>query len=435
MLPVTSNSVTSPAGRFNTLDEWLTWQETLHPNKIDLGLDRVGQVLQRMELEHPPYTVITIAGTNGKGSSVALLESILSAAGYKVGAYTSPHLLRYNERIRIDRKEVEDQQLCRAFERIDRARDDVSLTYFEFGTLAAFEIFQHAGIDVAILEVGMGGRLDAVNVLDSDVALVTAVGIDHIDWLGGDRETIGREKAGIFRNDRPAVCSDPASPESLLEHAAQLDTRLYRIGKDFDYAIHEKSWSWWGPGRRYDDLPCPSLRGSFQFQNAAAVIMVLELLEARFPVNREQLAFGLALAEIPGRFQIMPGDIPCILDVAHNPHGARALAQALGRQPCSGRTHAVMGMLAGKNIKGVIEEMMPVVDTWHMAGLAVERGAPVAGLVADLQSVGQDMPVRQYPDVVSAWQGAYAVAQPHDRVVVFGSFYTVAEVLRYHSPA
>jgi len=427
-----STLTTSPPRRFETLDEWLDWQQGLHPKKIDLGLDRIRQVLQRMGLEHPSYAVVTIGGTNGKGSSVALLESISGAAGYRTGAYTSPHLLEYNERVRIDRKEVGDQQLCQAFERIDQARGDISLTYFEFATLAAFEIFHHAEIDLAILEVGMGGRLDAVNVLDSDVALVTTVDIDHASWLGGDRETIGWEKAGIFRHARPAVCGDPMPPETLVKHAAQLDSHLYRIGHEFAYDMNEKTWSWRGAGQHYEALPYPSLHGQFQLQNAACVIMVLELLKARFRINQHQLAAGLENAVNPGRFQIIPGEVTGILDVAHNPHGARALAQALGHQPCAGKTHAVLGMLADKNIKGVIQEMMAVVDSWYMADLTVERGAPATRLVEDLKSIGQDMPVRQYPDVMSAWQEAHRMAQPNDRVVVFGSFYTVADVLRHH---
>lgn len=428
-----STSLTSADRRFATLDEWLTWQETLHHSKIDLGLERIRQVLQRMGLEHPAYAVVTIGGTNGKGSSVALLDSILSAAGYRTGAYTSPHLLRYNERVRICRQDVEDARLCRAFERIDAARGDISLTYFEFATLAAFEIFHHAAIDVAILEVGMGGRLDAVNVVDPDVALVTTVGIDHVKWLGGDRETIGREKAGIFRAARPAVCGEPDPPESLLGYARQLGTPLYRSGHEYTYVTHDKRWSWQGPGQRYDGLPYPSLQGDFQIRNAAGVIMVLELLKPRLVINQEQLSSGLQHAVNIGRFQVLPGDVTCILDVAHNPHGAQALAQALGHHPCQGKTHAVMGMLADKDIRGVIKEMMPQVDVWHLASLAVERGASATRLLEDFRSVAQDKPVYKYPDVITAWQEARQLAQPNDRVVVFGSFHTVADVLRHHS--
>ena len=422
--------------RFDTLPEWLAWQERLHPNKIDLGLDRIRRVLQRLGLEFPPYHIVTIAGTNGKGSSVMMLEAVLSAAGYRIGAYTSPHLLRYNERIRICQQEVEDTRLCRAFERVDQARGDISLTYFEFGTLAAFEIFHYAGLDLAVLEVGMGGRLDAVNVLDSDVALVTSVGIDHVNWLGPDRETIGWEKAGIFRASRPAVCGDPVPPQSLLRHAQQLKSPLYRRGHDFGYLTKEETWSWWGPEQNYNDLPCPALYGPFQIQNAANVIMVLELLKPRFHITQKQLAFGLEHVTISGRFQLIPGAIPCILDVAHNPHGAAALARALRQQPCPGRTHVVMGMLSDKDIPGVIREMMEVVDTWHMASLATERGASSDQLAEGLESLGrEDIPARRYGGVMSAYQGAFSGAQSGDRIVIFGSFHTVADFLRHHTEA
>jgi len=419
--------------RFDSLDEWLAWQEGLHPNKIDLGLDRIRQVLDRLDLGHPSYAVITIAGTNGKGSSAMMLESILSAAGYRTGTYTSPHLLRYNERIRVCRQEVIDAQLCQAFQRIDRARGDISLTYFEFATLAAFEIFHHAGLDVAVLEVGMGGRLDAVNVMDSDVALVTTVGIDHQSWLGDTRESIGREKAGIFRRTRPAVCGDPTPPGTLIMQAGQINSNLHCIGHEFGYDEDGTAWSWWGPQHEYNELPYPALYGPFQLQNAAGVIMVLELLRPRFCINREQLVFGLEHAAISGRFQVVPGDIPCILDVAHNPHAAHALAQALTNQSCRGQTHAVMGMLADKDIKGVIQEMLTVVDTWHMAGLTAARGASASQLAESLNAFGSNIPVQHYQCVVSAYQGAYRLAQPGDRVVVFGSFYTVAEALHYHA--
>jgi dihydrofolate synthase / folylpolyglutamate synthase len=425
--------LTSPTQQFTTLDEWLAWQETLHPSKIDLGLERIHMVLQRLGLEHPAYAVVTIGGTNGKGSSVALLEAILSAAGYSVGATISPHLLRYNERVRINRREVEDRQLCEAFARIDVARGEISLTYFEFATLAALEIFQHAGIDIAILEVGMGGRLDAVNVVDPDVALVTTIGIDHVKWLGPDREAIAREKAGIFRAGRPAVCGEPEPPATLLEHAWRLGAQLYRVGHDFTYETHARTWSWQGPQQRYDDLPYPVLQGDFQARNAAAVIMVLELLRPRFEVNRAQLANGLQHAAIAGRFQIIAGKVTTIVDVAHNPHGAQALAQALAHFPCQGRTHAIMGMLADKDIKGVLTAMMAQVDSWHLATLTVERGATAQRLLEDFRAVAPDTPVRQYPDVITAWREVQQLAQADDRIVVFGSFHTVAAVLQHHS--
>lgn len=427
--------------RFATLKEWLDWQETLHPSRIDLGLERVRTVLQRMSIEHPSYRIVMVGGTNGKGSSVAMLESILRAAGYRVGAYTSPHVLRYNERVRIDGREANDTQLCEAFERIDQAREDISLTYFEFGTLAAFDIFQHSaintgdtGIDIALLEVGMGGRLDAVNVLDGDIAIVTSVGIDHVAWLGEDRETIGWEKAGIFRQDRPVVCGDARPPGTLVRHARQLGSPLYRIRCEYGYETNDDgSWSWWGTGQQvYDGLPMPSLYGPYQLRNAAGVIMALELLRPRIAVDRSAIAAGFESATLAGRFQViaLARDITCILDVAHNPQAAQALSQALALHPCHGRTHVVMGMLVDKDIAGVMRELLETVDSWHLAGLAVERGATAGELAQALASSGEGLTERQYPDVAAAFTGARAMAQPGDRIVVCGSFYTVTGVLK-----
>ena len=432
--------------RFNTLDEWLAWQETLHPSAIDLGLERIRPVLLRLGLQRPPCAVVTVGGTNGKGSSVAMLDAILRAAGYRVGTYTSPHLLRYNERICIDGVAVDDATLCAAFERVDQARQGTSLTYFEFGTLAAFSIFSAAQgrasvaggrmpgataahLDVVVLEVGMGGRLDAVNLWDADVALVTAIGIDHAAWLGNTREEIAFEKAGIFRAGRPAVCGDPDPPHTLLQHADKVGTRLYRFGRDF--GCHSDSimaWSWWSMTQRRHALPYPALRGPFQLQNAAGVLMVLEALSG-LPVNQGEIRHGLGSVQLPGRFQVLPGLPLRILDVAHNPHGAQVLAQSLRVQSCQGQTHAVMSMLADKDIDGVISVMRDVIDTWHVAGLDVPRGVPGESLAARLQSVNIPA-VHVYPSVTAAYQHAGSQARPVDRVVVFGSFYTVAEILK-----
>lgn len=421
--------------RFNTLNDWLAWQETLHPTAIELGLGRVRPVLLRMGLEHPPFVVVTVGGTNGKGSSVAMLDSILRAAAYRVGAYSSPHLLRYNERICIGGVEVDDATLCAAFERVDQARQDISLTYFEFGTLAAFSIFAQAGLDVAVLEVGMGGRLDAVNLWDAEVALVTTIGIDHSAWLGDTREAIAFEKAGIFRAGRPAVCGDPNPPHTLLQHAESLGVPLYRFGRDFGYSTEGAAWSWWSVAQRRHVLPHPALRGPFQLQNAAGVLMVLELLAQRLPVNQGDVRQGLGAVQLPGRFQVLPGAPVRILDVAHNPHGAQVLAHTLRSWPCQGQTHAVMSMLADKDIDGVISVMRDVIDVWHVAGLDVPRGVSGAHLAECLRTAGILSLVHVHASITAAYQQVLAVAQQQDRVVVFGSFYTVAAVLAHPATA
>lgn len=414
--------------RFTTLDAWLAWQETLHPSAIELGLERPGRVLAALGLTSPAHAVITVAGTNGKGSSVAMLETILLAAGYRVGCYTSPHLLRYNERVRVNGEPVSDEALCAAFERIDQARNEISLTYFEFGTLAAMDIFAHAGLDVAVLEVGMGGRLDAVNLQDADVALVTAIDVDHAAWLGDDREAIGREKAGIFRSQRPAVCSDPNPPLSLLQHARELGTELYCLGEEFHYLAGDDSWNWRGPEGSYDELPLPALRGRFQLQNAAGVLMALALLNERLPLASGHLWQGLRNVSLPGRFQLLPGAVTTIVDVAHNPQSAEALAANLKAMPVTGRTHAVVGLLADKDLAGVLRPMREVVDVWYPCSLDVYRGADASVLLRAL--AGEKLQVeRGYGTVREAVAAARANAQPMDRIVVFGSFYTVADVL------
>lgn len=419
--------------RFPTLHEWLAWQETSHVKQIDLGLERTRPLLQRMGLGQPTHAVITVAGTNGKGSSVALLEAILLAAGYRVGSYSSPHLVRYNERIRIQGSELDDQAICAAFARIDQARGATSLSYFEFGTLAAFDLFARARLDVAVLEVGMGGRLDTVNLIDADVALITSVGIDHVEYLGPDREAIGREKAGIFRPARPAVCADPEPPASVVAYAAQLGSPLYCLGRDFGYAAHPDGWSWWArrasETTRYEQLPSPALEGAFQLQNAAGVLMALAQLEARLPLNREAIVNGLRGVNLAGRFQVIPGTITRILDVAHNPHGAQVLAQSLQSHPCQGRTRAVFAMLADKDIVGVLQCMRQTIDAWYVAGLTGPRASTGAAIVRCLQSLGVAQ-AQGYDTVAEAYQAAMQASQAGDRVIVFGSFHTVAQVMQ-----
>ncbi len=429
--------------RFETLDGWLNWQESLHPNEIELGLDRVSQVLDRLDLADPNFTVITVAGTNGKGSSVAMLQSILLAAGYRVGTYTSPHLLRYNERIQINAIPVDDITLCESFERVDQARGisshKISLTYFEFGTLAAIDILQRANVEIALLEVGLGGRLDAVNILDADVALITAIDIDHQSWLGTDRETIAREKAGILRPGQAAICADPNPPMALVDVAEKLATPLLLLGEDFEATIDdttivdannaEKRWHWRGVTGKTMDLPLPALAGDFQVANAAGVLAIVEqLYEHRFipkPIDEREIVLGLKNASLPGRFQVVGNKPVQILDVAHNPQSARALADNLGQLPCQGKTRAVLAMLADKDIPAVISCMSGLVDQWYLASLKVPRAATTQQLRAALDGPSSHI----FDDVTSAYQAVLSEAAPEDRIVVFGSFYTVAEVL------
>lgn len=416
--------------RFSSLDAWLAWQETLHPSAIDLGLERVAATLHRLHPEPPPFAVITVGGTNGKGSTVAMLEAILRAGGYRVGAYTSPHLLQYNERVRLGGHAVDDAALCTAFERIDQARGDISLTYFEFGTLAALDIFWRSQVDVAILEVGMGGRLDAVNVLDADVALVTTVDIDHAQWLGATREAIGGEKAGIYRGGRPAIYGSRDAPQSVLDHAAAIGARLYRYGADYGAAAEGESWRWWGPGHERHALPLPALRGHSQLQNAAGVLMALDAVAARLPLNQAQIRAGLLAVALPGRFQVQPGAVTRILDVAHNPQAAGELATNLAALPCAGRTLAVVGMLADKDMAGALAQLRGAVDHWYAAALTVARGAATAQLVQALTAAGvAAADISPCTDVTAALAQARQAARPGDRIVVFGSFHTVAEAL------
>lgn len=415
--------------RCTTLRDWLTWQESLHAKEIELGLDRCRAVAERMQINQPRYATISVAGTNGKGSSVAMLDSILRAQGYRVGRYTSPHLIRYNERIRVAGEIVDDATICAAFDRIDRARGDISLTYFEFGTLAALDIFAGAAVDVAILEVGMGGRLDAVNLIDADVALIATIDIDHVDYLGPDRESIGREKAGIFRATRPAVCSDPNPPQSMRRHAAELGTPLNVLGEEYGFQIGDSSWDWWSRAQRLESLPPPHLHGNFQYQNAAGVLRALEALATRCPVSRAAIDAGLREVELAGRFQIFPGEITWILDVAHNPQSARVLAETLRREPLeSGRTHFLVGMLKDKDVGGVFSVLYDLADTWHLVTLTARRGATAARLEEQLRVHPLNGPVRLHDSIADAYEELRTSARPGDRVLVFGSFLTVAGV-------
>ena len=411
-----------------TLAGWLDYIEQLHPQSIALGLDRVEKVKRALGLA-PAFPLITVGGTNGKGSVCAMLEAILSLAGYRVGCYTSPHLTRYNERVRIARAEASDADLARAFAAVERARGDTQLTYFEFGTLAAAWLFAGEKVEAAVLEVGLGGRLDAVNAFDADCAVVTTVDIDHVDFLGGDRESIGREKAGIFRPGRPAVCADAAPPASLTDHAAAIGAQLLRIGVDFGATPQGRQWQYWGPRGKRGALPHPALRGTGQLGNAAAAITALECLRERLPVAVNDIRAGLLQADIPGRFQVLPGRPAVILDVAHNPQAARALAASLKSMGQAGRTLAVFAMLKDKDIAAVVEALKSSVGHWFVAGLGGPRGAAAGDLERVLAGAGVSA-VTACGDVPAAYMQACDMATENDRIVVFGSFYTVAAVMQ-----
>lgn len=389
-----------------------------------------------MRLRQPPFRVLTVAGTNGKGSAVAMLEAILRAAGYQTGAYTSPHLIKYNERVRVNGADATDEVLCAAFERIEAARGEIPLTYFEFGTLAALDQFSRAGIDVAVLEVGLGGRLDAVNAIDADAAIVTSIGIDHVQWLGDTREAIGREKAGIFRRDRPAVCADPEPPASIAEAARAVGARLYQRDRDFFVERGDSGWTFRSPSGVRAGLPYPSLRGDYQLDNAAGVLMALEAVSDRLPVSQQQVREGLVTAVVAGRFQVLPGLPLRVLDVAHNPDAVRRLAVTLKQQPVAGRTLAVFGMLRDKDIAGAARAMRDVVDAWYVTTLGgTERGASAEEAAQALAAAGIDKPVTKFTDARAAYADARRAAAPVDRIVVFGSFYMVGDILSLPSQA
>lgn len=424
----------SPAGTGFGLDDWLRWQETLNPKLVDLGLERPAQVAARMQLEALPMPVVTVAGTNGKGSCVAYLESMLASAGHSVAAYTSPFLQRYNESLRVGGQEVDDGTLLAAFERVEQARQGVALTFFEFRTLASLDIVRRSQATVALLEVGLGGRLDAVNLMDADVAVVTSVDLDHTDWLGPDRESIGAEKAGIFRRRRPAVCADPLPPESLLAHARDLQVPLHRAGHEYRWRVDEAGWSWQGPHTAHEALPPPGMGGAFQYGNAAAALMACELLGPHFTIHGRHAREGIAAACLPGRQQIIPGPVERIVDVAHNRQAARALAATLRGLPAAPRTRAVFAMLADKDVCAVAAALEGLVDAWHTASLPGPRGQSGERLAADLCRQYPHHPVTVHANVAAAWRSALAGAGRGDRVLAFGSFLTAREVLRIEAP-
>lgn len=420
-------------GILKTLNDWLSYLESLHPKGqggIELGLERVACVKAALkQTQHCP--VIVVGGTNGKGSTCTYLEAIYRRAGYRTACYTSPHLLVYNERVRLDGVPADDALLCQAFERVERARlaaGGVALTYFEFGTLAAWEVFAAQRVDVAILEVGLGGRLDAVNIYDADCAVVTGVALDHTDWLGSTRSAIGFEKAGIYRAGRPALCADPEPPASLLDHASAIGADLRLLGRDFSAVAEASTWTWRTPEMQLENLPLPALRGACQLRNAAAVLAAIACLQARLPVQREAMGAGLSSARLAGRYQLVGERPTVILDVAHNPEAAAGLAQNLDATPVAGRTLAVVGMLADKDIAGALSALSGKVDLWLLAGLAVPRGAGAEALARVVAGLGGRVELFDAPE--AAFARAVGLAGENDRIAAFGSFYTVAAVLR-----
>jgi dihydrofolate synthase / folylpolyglutamate synthase len=422
--------------RPTTLPAWLAYLETLHPKAIAMGLDRVRAVHARMgtALACP---VVTVTGTNGKGSTCAMLEAIYRAAGFRVGLYASPHLARYNERIRIDAHDATDAAILAALDAVEDARTApggsapaTPLTYFEFGTLAALWLFARAGLDVVILEVGLGGRLDAVNIIDADVAVVTSIDLDHMDYLGPTREDIGREKAGIFRRGRPALCAEPYPPQSLVDYASAIGASVTLMGRDYGYVADSAQWRYWGPGGSRYGLPHPALRGAHQLANAATALAVLDLMHARLPVSGGAVRDGLLAVALPGRFQVLPGRPVIVLDVAHNPHAARVLSAAARAMGYHAETRAVFGMLADKDIAGVVRAMKPTIDRWYVATLPGPRGASATAVTAILESAGvAPSAVRTFDEVAAACHAARDGITEADRIIVFGSFLTVAAAL------
>jgi len=418
----------------NSLDSWLAHCERLHPHTIDMGLDRVQEVVKRLGL-HFEACVITVAGTNGKGSTCAMLEACLLQAGYRTGVYTSPHLVHFQERCRIHGETVQADDLLPYFAKVEAARclgPEISLTYFEFTTLAILSLMAQANLDVAILEVGLGGRLDAVNVIDADCAVITSIDLDHTELLGPDRESIGFEKAGIMRTGKPVIVSDPVPPESVLAHAASIGVDLWQFGKDFNVTGDKQQWAWAGRGRRYSGLAYPALRGANQLINASGVLAALEAVRTRLPVTAQAIRNGLAMVELPGRFQIIPGQPTLVLDVAHNPHAVAALSENLDAMGFYPTTHAVFGAMADKDISAIMARVGVLVDRWYFCDLPTER----ASSAQDLQKQWQQTKTRQnvtssiYKDPQAALEAAVAAADPADRIVVFGSFFTVGGVLK-----
>jgi dihydrofolate synthase / folylpolyglutamate synthase len=417
--------------QFDSLQGWLSWQESLHPLAIDLGLERAAQIYQALNPEGIKPKTITVAGTNGKGSCVAFLEAIYKEAGYKVGSYTSPHIVSYNERIKINGEPVSEQMICSAFERIESVRGNISLSYFEFGTLAALDIFRRSNVDVQLLEVGMGGRLDAVNILDADAALVSSIAIDHVDWLGATRDAIGIEKAGIFRTQTPAIVGDSNPPQALLQSAIDKHALLYCIGKDFFYHKHASGWSWSHEGRHLDNLPNPSLKGEHQYRNASAVLTAVMQLNQQLPVSAAAIRSGLQNAQLSARFQhiAIDSDTQLLLDVGHNPEAVTTLFDYLSVTFPNRRIHAIFAMMKDKDIASVVKIMASAIDFWYFVPLSNPRAISTPAI----QEIFMQCQIINVSFDYTAFVGAFAAAkkqcQKGDLLLVFGSFFLVSECL------
>ncbi|MDO1510892.1 MULTISPECIES: bifunctional tetrahydrofolate synthase/dihydrofolate synthase [unclassified Neisseria] len=423
-----------------TLNDWLSHLETAHSaGLIDMGLSRVGEVKAAMNL-NPQCPVIVVAGTNGKGSVCAFLSQIYKQAGFKVGTLTSPHLLKFNERIAVNAEPVSDDTIVASFERIEAARGDISLTYFEFNTLAAVDIFMREQVDVMVLEVGLGGRLDAVNIFDADCAVVTSIDLDHQSFLGDTVEQVGYEKAGVFRSGKPAICGQNPPPESLRQHAENIGAELLLIKRDFDFSkLEQQQWSFHfhpqsgqvfsdGLKRNRNALPIPALRGAYQLNNAACALAVIECLNDKLPIDIGSIKRGLLLVSNPGRFQVLPGRPLVILDVGHNPHAARALRQGLIALPFAQKRTAVFSILADKDIDQVLDIVKDQFDEWYIAPLHLPRGMDIAALSQKLSEHNIEN-ITRFDNVQTAFQAALAASSENDRIIVFGSFHTVAEVM------
>jgi len=411
------------------LAEWLSWQETLHLSEIDLGLDRIREVAKKLDLLSPAFPIITVAGTNGKGSTVALLESILNAQGYKTGSYTSPHLIDYNERIKLELTNATDELIVKAFEQIDSARADISLTYFEFGTLAAMLIFVQQKVDVAILEVGLGGRLDASNLWDTSLAIITSIGIDHVDWLGDDREIIAVEKSGIMRKNVPVICGDLDPPRSIAKEAKRIGAQLYQINNDFLYQKNDnKTWLWKGFDKTFT-LPSPALAGEFQLNNTATVIAGLNTVKSFLPVDINNIKQGLKKTSLVGRLQTIHQAPEWLIDVAHNPHAAKQLAKYLYSNPVTGKTTALFSILKDKDIGQVISIMDSSIDEWHIVELEGSRSTKIDELEKAISKQNPNKTIITHQSFLVACKSLKSTSNLQDRVVAFGSFLVVSEVI------
>ncbi|QIK36835.1 bifunctional tetrahydrofolate synthase/dihydrofolate synthase [Caldichromatium japonicum] len=417
-----------------TLDHWLAWLVGLHPRRIALGLERIRAVWSRLGAPRPSCPVITVGGTNGKGSTVAMIEAIARAAGYRCGAYTSPHLLHYNERMRIEGQPVSDEALCAAFARIEAVRGEIPLTYFEFGTLAALDLFARAGLDLVVLEVGLGGRLDAVNLIDAEVAVVTTIGLDHTEWLGETLDAIAREKAGIFRPGRPAIIGQRDAPETLRLEAERIGAISYQLGREFDWSQSAAGWRWeprFGDEKTtsLDSLPYPAVCGPFQLDNASAAIAALMRLPLSFPAAA--IEAGLRGVSLSGRFQVLNAPVTWVLDVAHNAESASALAANLRELPCSGRLHAVFAVLNDKPAERMAAPLARLIDRWYLTQTGDERALSAKDLAARLAGLLGEGRYQVFGDIALAIDRAAAEAQTGDGLVIFGSFTTVAAALRH----